>query len=93
MVYRLTIERFIMKTQKRIALTGTNSSAYGEWLDFSSADVNVKIHRNVEAVIRTSKGEYKLTKHSVNNIYVGVINGIKVHLTHKAWVGQLIYWA
>ena len=49
--------------------------------------------RDDRAFLRTAKGNYQLTKHPVANRYQGVVNGIKMHITTKAIVGQIIYWA
>ena len=83
-----------MKTQHVVELIGNKDQTHNdEKLIFIHKNVSVAITRGVDALVTTTKGSYTLIKHPTLNIYQGVMNGIKVHVTHKAWVGQLIYWS
>lgn len=85
-----------MKKQHSIALVGDkteNLSSNQPVLEFIGAGVKVVVNNGKDAVLTTHKGTYTLIKHPVLGIYQATINGFKVHLTHKAWVGQLIYWS
>jgi len=42
--------------------------------------------------LHTKKDSYQLAKHSQLNIYMGVCNGHKVHVSLKKVVGELRYW-
>jgi carbonic anhydrase len=59
---------------------------------------SVRLTTSTEGVVtmRTNVAEYTLIKHATKNMYIGVIDtvtDIKVHFTHKAIVGKLIYWS
>jgi hypothetical protein len=86
-----------MKEQKRIQLVGEKTQTKNDkYLKFENTNKSVLVHINNEngiAVLKTEKGEYTLTKHPMLGIHQACINNIKIHLTHKAWVGELIYWA
>lgn len=81
------------KSKHTIVLEGKNASREEPFLTFTGTGVNVTVQNGVEATVVTKKGEYVLKKHPSLGIYQGELNGFKVHLTHKAWVGQIIYWA
>lgn len=84
-----------MKEQKRISLSGKNATSVGI-LEFSNPEKGVEViidtHKGC-AKMSTKKGSYELSKHPTLNIYQLKIGGVKVHITHKAWVAQVIYWA
>lgn len=84
-----------MKTQHFVNMIGNNASKSMEDLLFYSVkpSIQVAVKNGVSAEIITTKGNYQLIKHPTLGIYQGVINGIKVHFTHKAWKAQLIYWS
>lgn len=85
-----------MKQKHSLALEGKNKNSEVPILNFKAVNdkVLVTIYKDEgKALLQTAKGKYRLLKHDTLNIYQGVINDIKVHITHKAWVGQLIYWA
>lgn len=85
-----------MKNQHFIELTGRKDQTKNdELLMFINIEksITVAIKRDVDAIVTTTKGCYTLKKHPILNIYQGTMNGVKVHITHKAWVGQLIYWS
>jgi len=41
----------------------------------------------------TPKDTYSVPKHPTLNMYADTLNGIKVHITLKKLVGQIIYWS
>ncbi len=44
-------------------------------------------------LLSTDKGEYTVPFDTVLNIYKGVANGLKVHISLKKITGKLIYWS
>lgn len=72
--------------------TVTHASKVLEFHNVSNSIV-VKVVVGSYAVLKTAKGEYTLFKHPTLGIYKGVCKGVKVHLTHKVWVGKVIFWA
>ncbi len=92
-----------MKTQKIISLTGytaENIPATPQNADQVTYFRNAKntLHAIVMDTglicIQTQKDHYILNPHdSIENLFTGVLNGIKVHFTKKKLVGKLMYWS
>lgn len=85
-----------MKTNKQITLTNDDKSTTSgsKELYFTGKGVQVRVKNGICATVTTNKGVYTLVKHPTLGIYQGTTpTGIKIHVTHKAWVGKLIFWA
>lgn len=86
-----------MKTNNQIQIINddknTTSSSSVLYFRNNENTVHITVHNGSYAIMSTNKGVYTLIKHPTLGIYQGECNGIKVHLTHKAWVGKLIFWA
>lgn len=85
-----------------LALTGFNAVGNTPQLGkdvvyFSDIKGNVTITKDFlggkEAIALTTKRQtYVLYKHASLNIYTGVANGHKVHVSLKKLVGEVRYW-
>lgn len=43
--------------------------------------------------VETPRGTYHLRFNTASGIFMGEVNGVKVHVSLKKIVGELIYWA
>jgi hypothetical protein len=84
---------------KRVSLLGTNALGqtvqYGhEVAQFIDADKYFSIKPPVNGVVTlvTPKGSYALKAHGKLNIFSGICNGHKVHLSLKKIVGEIRFW-
>ncbi len=91
-----------MKTQKIIELMGYTAEripANTHQTKLITYFRNVKDTIHVEYItddavkITTAKDSYVLRKHPQRtNLFLGVLNSIKVHFVRKKIVGKLMYW-
>ena len=92
-----------MKTQRVIHLTGYigqtvalpyQGSAVEEYRGGKDHYFRInKLEDGSGVILETPKGRYDLSLNKAANIYNGIANGVKVHVTLKKTVGKLIYWA
>lgn len=82
---------------KRVPLLGINAlgntAKFGHEVDqFTDANKYFSIRPYLPVTLVTPKGSYPLTKHGSLNIYSGICNGHKVHVSLKKVVGEVRFW-
>ncbi len=84
---------------KQFKLQGVNAlgeavKLSADVLHFTDPEGNFEITHDAPGTIKlvTVKGTYILKRHPSQNVFMGELNGHKVHVTLKKVVGQLTYW-
>jgi len=84
---------------KQFKLQGVNAlgeavKLSADVLHFVDPEGNFEVSHDAPETIRlvTTKGSYILKHHPSLNVFMGELNGHKVHVSLKKVVGQLTYW-
>ena len=97
----MSIQHSIKLTAYYNGKTATPQNCNDEYavLDFFDANNKVHVSYHDDGIQLTrmydddSTSSFILPKHKTLNIYTGICNGIKVHVSLKKMVGELRYWA